>query len=77
MAVGLVQDIGSASLLGMCGFTPGLVGLAAGVLGRRVLDIASPMNVIFIAAFSLIEGTAIAMFMQTYLRRRSRSSACS
>ncbi len=65
MAVGLVQDIGSASMLGICGFARGLVGLGAGILGRRVLDIASPMNVIFIGAFSLVEGVAIALFMET------------
>lgn len=66
MAVGLVQDIGSVSLLGMCGFTRGLIGVAAGMLGTRVLDIASPMNVMFIAAFSLAEGLIMAMFMQTF-----------
>jgi rod shape-determining protein MreD len=66
MAVGLVQDIGSASFLGICAFTRGLIGLAAGILGRRVLDIASPMNIIFLAAFSLLEGILIAMFMQTF-----------
>ncbi len=66
MGIGLVQDIGSASLIGMNGFTRGLIGLGAGFLGRRVLDIASPSNVIFLAAFSLMEGFIISMFMQIF-----------
>lgn len=66
MGIGLVQDIGSASLIGMNGFTRGLIGLGAGFLGRRVLDIASPSNVIFLAAFSLMEGIVISMFMQFF-----------
>jgi rod shape-determining protein MreD len=66
MGIGLVQDIGSASLVGMNGFTRGLIGLGAGFLGRRVLDIASPSNVIFLAAFSLMEGIVISMFMQIF-----------
>ena len=44
MGIGLLQDIGSASLLGFSGFTRGLVGLGAGLLGTRVLDIASPAD---------------------------------
>jgi rod shape-determining protein MreD len=47
MGIGLVQDIGSASLIGMNGFTRGSSASRAGFLGRRVLDIASPSNVIF------------------------------
>jgi rod shape-determining protein MreD len=66
MGIGLIQDIGSASLIGMNGFTRGLIGLGAGFLGRRVLDIASPSNVIFLAAFSLMEGIVISMFMQIF-----------
>jgi rod shape-determining protein MreD len=66
MAMGLVQDIGSASPLGMNGLTRGLIGLGAGLLSRRVLDIASPMNVIFLMAFSLAEGFIIMLFMQTF-----------
>lgn len=66
MAVGLVQDIGSASPLGLNGITRGLLGLGAGLLGRRVLDIASPMNMIFLSAFSLVEGLVIMLFMQTF-----------
>ncbi|OGW37489.1 MAG: hypothetical protein A2010_06980 [Nitrospirae bacterium GWD2_57_9] len=66
MAVGLVQDIGSASLLGMNATTLGLAGVGAGYLGRRVLDIASPMNVIFLASFSLMQGLVISLFLQTF-----------
>jgi hypothetical protein len=66
MSIGLVQDIGSASFLGLTGITRGLVGLAAGLLGRRVLDIGSPSNSIFLAAFSLLEGLCLVLFMQVY-----------
>lgn len=66
IAVGLAQDIGSAGVVGLNGFTRGLVGLGAGFLGRRVLDIASPMNAIFLAAFSLMEGLLVALFIQTF-----------
>jgi rod shape-determining protein MreD len=66
MALGLIQDIGSASLLGLNAFTRGLAGLAAGYLGSRVLDIASPSNIVFLSAFSLAEGVFIALFMQVY-----------
>jgi rod shape-determining protein MreD len=64
MGVGLVQDIGSASLLGFSGFTRGLVGLAAGLLGAKVLDIGSPTIVLFLAAVSLAEGILISLFLQ-------------
>ncbi len=66
MALGLVQDIGSASLLGLNAFTRGMVGVAAGYLGTRVLDISSPSNIVFLSAFSLAEGIFIALFMQVY-----------
>jgi rod shape-determining protein MreD len=64
MGIGLVQDIGSASLLGFSGFTRGLVGLAAGLLGTKVLDIGSPTIVLFLAAISLAEGVLISLFLQ-------------
>jgi rod shape-determining protein MreD len=64
IGVGLVQDIGSASLLGFSGFTRGLVGLAAGLLGTKVLDIGSPTIVFFLAAISLAEGILILLFLQ-------------
>lgn len=66
MGMGLLQDIGSASLIGLMGFTRGLIGLCAGLLGRRVLDLASPSNGIFLAIFSLLEGALISLFLQVY-----------
>ncbi|HUJ18982.1 MAG TPA: rod shape-determining protein MreD [Nitrospirota bacterium] len=66
MAVGLVLDIGSASLIGMNAMTKGLIGLGAGLLGRQVLDIASPMNAVFLSAFSLAESIIIALLLQTF-----------
>ncbi len=64
MAIGLVQDISSANLIGLAAFSRGLFGLSAGLLGRRVLDIASPSNVVFLTAFSLGESIVIALLMQ-------------
>ncbi len=64
IGIGLIQDIGSAGFIGLNGFTRGLVGLFAGLFGRRVLDISSPSNLILLAAFSLTEGLFIALFMQ-------------
>jgi rod shape-determining protein MreD len=66
IGIGLVQDISSASLIGLNGFTRGLIGLFAGLLGRRVLDVSSPSNLIFLAAFSLAEGLFIMLFMQVF-----------
>jgi rod shape-determining protein MreD len=66
MAIGLVQDIGAASFIGFSGFTRGLIGLSAGLLGRRVLDLTSPSNSIFLAAFSLLEGTCMALVLQLF-----------
>jgi len=66
MGVGLLQDIGSASLIGLTGLTRGVVGLSAGLLGKQVLDIRSPTNSIFLALFSLLEGIFITLFVQVY-----------
>src|SRR3990172_3494053 len=66
MAIGLVQDIGSSSFIGFSGLTKGLIGFSSGELGRRVLDLTSPSNSIFIAAFSLLEGICIAFFLQLF-----------
>lgn len=66
MGIGLMQDVGSAGLIGLGGFTRGLIGLGAGILGRRVLDLASPSNIIFLAAFSLAEGVFLSLFMQVF-----------
>ncbi len=64
VGIGLVQDIGSASLIGFSGFTRGLTGLAVGILGTRVLDITSPAIVLFLALFSFAEGLLITFFLQ-------------
>jgi len=66
MAIGLVQDIGSASFIGFSGLTRGLIGFAAGLLGRRVLDLTSRSNIIFMVSFSLLEGIVIAFFLQMF-----------
>ncbi len=66
IGIGLIQDVAGASLLGLTGFSRGLVGLSAGFLGRRVLDIGSPSNIIFLSAFSLLEGIIIALFMLVF-----------
>jgi rod shape-determining protein MreD len=66
MAIGLVQDIGSASFIGFSGLTRGLIGFSVGLLGRRVLDLNSRSNSIFLAAFSLLEGVFIAFFLQMF-----------
>jgi len=64
MGIGLLQDIGSAGLIGSTGITRGLIGLFAGLLGRGAIDINSPSNSIFLAACSLLEGICSALFMQ-------------
>jgi rod shape-determining protein MreD len=64
MGIGLLQDIASASLIGFSGLTRGLVGLAAGLLGTRVIDSSSPAVVPFLALFSLAEGVLIMSFLQ-------------
>ncbi len=64
MGMGLLQDISSASYIGFTGLTRGFVGLAAGLLGTKVLDISSPSAVIFLALFSLAEGIFISLFLQ-------------
>ncbi|HWR73619.1 MAG TPA: hypothetical protein VN604_10650 [Nitrospirota bacterium] len=66
MLLGVVQDISSASFIGFSGFLRGFIGLAAGVLGRHVLDISSPSNILFIALFSLVESVFIALFLEVF-----------
>jgi rod shape-determining protein MreD len=65
IGIGLIQDIGSASLIGFTGLSRGLVGLLAGLLGRRVLDIDNPVIVLFLVVFSIAEGIFIMLFLQT------------
>ena len=64
VAIGLLQDVGSASLLGSLGLTRGLVGLGSGVLGQRVLDVRSSSNSVVLFAFSLAESLATAVFLE-------------
>jgi rod shape-determining protein MreD len=64
IAIGLLQDIGSASLIGFSGLTRGIVGLVAGFLGRRVLDIQSPTNIVFLVLFCLAESLFSALFLE-------------
>jgi len=64
IALGLLQDVGSASLIGFSGFTRGLAGLFTGLLGRRVLDMQSPSNVIFLFVISLADSLFSALFLE-------------
>jgi len=64
IGIGMLRDIGSAGLLGFSGFTHGLVGLLAGLLGRQVLNIASPTNIVFIVLFSLVENALTSVLLQ-------------
>jgi rod shape-determining protein MreD len=63
IAIGLMQDIGSASLFGFSGLTRGIVGLAVGFLSRHVLDIQSPSNIIFLVVLSIAEALLAAVFL--------------
>ena len=64
IALGLLQDVGSAGLIGFSGFTRGLAGLFTGLLGRRVLDMQSPSNVIFLFVISLADSLFSALFLE-------------
>lgn len=64
IALGLMQDIGSASFLGYTALSRGLVGLLMGIFGRQVLDISSPSNTLFLAAFVIGEGIFHALFIE-------------
>ncbi len=63
IAIGLLQDAGSASLLGLSGLTLGIVGLVTGLLGQRMLDIQSSSNVVFLAVFSLTGSLLTVLFL--------------
>ncbi len=63
VAIGLLQDAGSASLFGLSGLTLGIVGLVTGLLGQRMLDIQSSSNVVFLAAFSLTGSLLTVLFL--------------
>jgi rod shape-determining protein MreD len=64
IAIGLLQDVGSASLIGFSGFTRGLAGIFTGLLGRRVLDVRSPSNIIFLFIISLADSLFSALFLE-------------
>jgi len=64
--LGLLQDVSAASLIGLTGFTRGLVGLGAGLLGQRMFDLTGPSTVFLLIAFSLAEGIFIAMLLQLF-----------
>ncbi len=64
IGLGLLADLGSASFLGYTALSRGLVGLFMGILGRQVLDIASPSNILFLAAFVIGEGIFHALFIE-------------
>jgi rod shape-determining protein MreD len=64
VAIGLTQDLGSASLIGFSGLTRGVVGLFAGLLGRRVLDIQSQSNIALLFVFCLAESLLSALFLE-------------
>lgn len=64
VAIGLIQDLGSASLIGFSGLTRGVVGFFAGFLGKRVLDIQSPSNIVFLVVFCLAESLFSALFLE-------------
>ncbi len=63
VAIGLLQDIGSASPLGLSGLTLGIVGLLTGLLGQQVLDIKSPSNVVVLCLFSLAGSLLTVLFL--------------
>jgi len=64
ISMGILQDVGSASLIGFSGFTRGFAGLFTGLLGRRVLDIQSPSNIIFLFVISLADSLFSAIFLE-------------
>lgn len=64
ISIGLIQDLGSASLIGFSGFTRGFTGLFTGFLGRRVLDIRSPANIVFLFVISLADSLFSALFLE-------------
>jgi rod shape-determining protein MreD len=64
IAVGLLLDIGSASPIGLSGLTHGIAGFFAGLLGRRVLDVRSPSNVVFLPLLSIAQALLAASFLE-------------
>ncbi len=66
MALGIVQDLGAAGPIGLTGLSRGLIGLLSGILGKHMLDFASPSIVLFITALSIVEGLFVALFLQIF-----------
>ncbi|HAS54691.1 MAG: rod shape-determining protein MreD [Nitrospirae bacterium GWC2_57_13] len=64
LTLGFLQDINSAGFVGLMALTHGAAGFSAGLLGRNVLNFASPSNILFLAAFSLGEAVLITLFIQ-------------
>jgi cell shape-determining protein MreD len=64
MALGLLQDISGVGIVGLSGLSRGAAGFVAGLLGSRVLDIGSPSNIVFLAAFTAAESLFIALFFE-------------
>jgi rod shape-determining protein MreD len=64
MATGVLLDIGSASHIGIMGFTRGIVGLSASLLGSKVLNITNPLNAIVLMVFGLLEGICVLLFLE-------------
>lgn len=64
IAIGLYLDISSASILGLSGLTRGLTGMAAGLLGQRVLDIRGPATAVFIGLFSLLDSLLGTLYLE-------------
>jgi rod shape-determining protein MreD len=65
IAIGLVLDFSSASFIGLSGLSLGILGLFAGLLGKRVLDISSPSNIVFLAGFSIAQSLMVIVFLET------------
>jgi rod shape-determining protein MreD len=64
IGIGLLLDLGSAGLIGFSGLTYGIIGLCAGLLGQRVLDVQSRSNVLVLAAISLAQSLVAAFFLE-------------
>lgn len=64
IALGLYQDISSASLIGLSGLSRGIIGLAAGYLGQRVLDVRGPSTAVFFFLFSLLDSVLNAFYLE-------------
>jgi len=62
IGLGLLLDLSTASFIGLSAFSLGVLGFAAGILGKRVLELDSPSNLVFLALFSLAQSLGTAFF---------------